>query len=195
MSASTPRLPSVTQMIWSLSICSDLRRIDEPPIIVAVAKLGLRQQTELGFIEDQDIDEIEQLAAEIAWRRRIEDRGGAGGAGALEEGDDGGQGNLELADRDVALRKCGRGDIGGAEQRVRAGNDDDGVVGIGDRDDRRSAMGFSGLPHEAEVDSLRGEKRLQLVAERILAEPADQRDLRAELGGRTAWLAPLPPGK
>ena len=81
------------------------------------------------------------------------------------------------------------------DQRIRAGNDDDGVVGIGDRDDRRSGMGFGGLPHEAQVDSLRGEERLQLIAERILAEPADQRDLRAEFGGRTAWLAPLPPGK
>ena len=41
------------------------RCLDEAGIIVAVAKFGLRQQAELGFIEDQDIDEIEQLARRI----------------------------------------------------------------------------------------------------------------------------------
>ena len=40
-----------------------------------------------------------------------------------------------------------------------------------------------GVLDEGEVDALRGEKRPQLLAERIRAQPADQRGRRAELRG------------
>ena len=171
------------------------RGLDEARGIVGVAKLGLRQQAEFGFVEDQDIDEIEQLGAEFDRGRRIEDRGRAGGAGAFEEGGDRGQRNLELADRDVALRKDSRGDVGGAHQRVGAGNDDNGVVGIGDGDDGRAGVGAGRFLHEAQVDPLCGEERLQLIAERILAEPADQRRRRAEFCGRHRLVGALAAGK
>ena len=46
-----------------------------------------------------------------------------------------------------------------------------------------------------EVDPLRGEERLQLVAERILAEPADQRRRRAEFGGGDRLVGALAAGK
>ncbi len=70
--------------------------LDEAVLVVAVMKLGRRQRAELGFIEDQDIDEIEQLTIEFKSGRRIEDGGRTRGAGALEEGNNSGQGNLEL---------------------------------------------------------------------------------------------------
>ena len=73
-------------------------------MIVGVAKVGLGQEAEFAFVENQNIDEIEQGAVEPDRRRRIEDRGRVGSTGALEEGVDGGNRNLELADRDVALR-------------------------------------------------------------------------------------------
>ena len=155
----------------------------------------LASKAEFGFVEDEDIDEIEQFALEFDRRRRIEDRGRAGGAGAVEEGGDRGQRNLELADGDVAFRQRSRADVGGVDQPVGAGNDDDGVVGIGDGDDRRSGVGLGRLPHEAQVDSLRREERLQLVAERILAEPADQRRRRAEFGGGDRLVGALAAGK
>ncbi len=164
-------------------------------MIVGVVKLGLRQQAELGFIEDQNIDEIEQFRGEFDRRRRIEDRRRAGRAGAFEEGGNSGQGNLELADRDIALRKRGRGDIGGINKRVGAGNDDNRVVGIGCRNEGRSGMGFGGFPHQAQVEPLCGEERLQVTAERILAEPADQRRRRAELCGRDRLVRALAAGK
>ena len=46
-----------------------------------------------------------------------------------------GQRDFELADRDVALGEDGGADIVGADQRIGAGHDDNGVVGIGDGDD------------------------------------------------------------
>ena len=52
--------------------------------------------------------------------------------GALEERRDRGQGNFELADGDVALGQRRGGDVGGVDQCIGAGDDDDGVVGIGD---------------------------------------------------------------
>ena len=96
------------------------RSVDDAAVIVTVAKLGLGQETEFAFIENENIDEVEQFVAELSGRRRIEDRRRAGRTGALEEGVDRGQGNLELADRDVALRKRRRGDVGGINQRIRA---------------------------------------------------------------------------
>ena len=105
------------------------------------------------------------------------------GTGALEEGANRGQRNLELADRDVAFRKRRRGDIGIADQRIGAGHHDNGVVGMGKGDDRRAGMGFVCFPHKAKVDALRSKERLQLIAERILADAADQRGRRAELDG------------
>ncbi len=75
------------------------------------------------------------------------------------------------------------------------GIDDNGVVGIGDGDDRRPGMGLSALPHQAEVDSLRGEKGLQRSAECIPGHPADQRHRRAELGGCDRLVCALAAGK
>ena len=37
------------------------RRLDEAGRLVAIGKLGVRKQAKLGFIEDQDVDEVEQL--------------------------------------------------------------------------------------------------------------------------------------
>ncbi len=56
-------------------------------------------------------------------------------------------------------------------------------------------MGFSRLPYEAEVDSLSPEKRLQLVAKSVPAEPADQRDLRAKFCGRHRLVRALAAGE
>ena len=182
-------------MIWSVAGLQRSRRFDEARVIVGVAKLGLGEKAEFGFIEDQDIDEIEHFSAECDRRRRIENRGRAGRTGALEKGADRGQRNFELADRDIAFRKRRRGDIGGADQRIGAGHDDDGVVGIGEGDDRRAGMGVGGFLHKREVDALRGEERLQLIAERILADPADQRGRRAELGGCDRLVGALAAGK
>ena len=148
ISASTPRLPSVTQMILSLPIGSERAASMKRAGSSLSLKLGFCQKAEFGLVEDQDIDEIEQLSAEVDRRRRIEDGGRAGRAGALEEGGDRGLRNFELADRDVALGEHRRGDIRRAHQRIGAGNDDDGVVGIGDGDDGRSGMGVRGVLHE-----------------------------------------------
>jgi hypothetical protein len=57
------------------------RHFDEARIIVGIVKFGPGQETELGFIEDQNIDEIEQLAVEFDRWRRIEDRVRASRAG------------------------------------------------------------------------------------------------------------------
>ena len=64
--------------------------------------------------------------------------------------------NFELADGDVAFGQHGRGDILGTDQRIGAGHDDDGVVGIGDGDDGRSGMDIRGVLDQREVDALRG---------------------------------------
>ena len=88
-----------------------------------------------------------------------------------------------------------RGDIGRAHQRIGAGNDDDGVVGVGGGDDGRSGMRPGRCLHEAQVDSLCAEERLQLVAERILAEPADQRRRCAEFCGGYRLVGALAAGK
>ena len=71
----------------------------------------------------------------------------------------------------------------GTDERIGAGYDHDGIVGIGDGDDGRPAMGPGGVLDEREIDALRGEKRAQLLPESIRADSADQRDRRAELGG------------
>ena len=52
-------------MILSVADLQRSSRFDEARGIVGVAKLGLRQQAEFGFIEDQNIDEVEQFAAEF----------------------------------------------------------------------------------------------------------------------------------
>ena len=41
------------------------RGLDEARVIVGVAKLGAGEQAELGFVEDEDVDEIEQFAPEV----------------------------------------------------------------------------------------------------------------------------------
>ena len=92
------------------------RSVKKLLVVVGIAKLAFGQQTELGFIEDQKIGEIEQSAAEFDGRRRIEDGGRAGGAGLLEEGRDRGQGNFELADRDIARRERSAGHVGGTQR-------------------------------------------------------------------------------
>jgi hypothetical protein len=116
-------------------------------------------------------------------------------ARAREEGADGGQRYLELADRDVAFGKQRGGDIGGADQRIRAGNDDDGVVGIGRRNHRRSGVGIRRVLHEAQVYLLCGEERSHFGAERVLANPADQRGWRAEPGRRDRLVRAFAAGK
>ena len=150
-------------------------------MVVGFAQLGPGEEAELAFIEDENIDEIEQFSVEFDRGRRIEDGCRSRRAGAFEEGANSGQGNLELADRDVALCKRGRTDIGGIDKRIRAGDDDDGVVGIGCCDDGRSGMGLDCFLHEAQVNSLSAKERPQLIAERIVAKPADQCRRRAEL--------------
>src|SRR5207248_10454496 len=67
----------------------------------------------------------EQLVFRFDRGRRVEDRRCAGRTGSPEEGADGGQRNLELADRHVALRESNRGDIGGTHQRIRAGRSEE----------------------------------------------------------------------
>ena len=55
----------VTQMIWSRLVCNDLAAAMNRSSPSAVVKLGPGQQAELGFIENQDIDEIEQTRGRI----------------------------------------------------------------------------------------------------------------------------------
>ena len=141
-----PRLPSVTQMIRSAPLRSDLAASRKRAVIVGVAKLALRQQTEFGFIEDQDIGEIEQWTPEFDGRRRIEDGRAPAARALFEKGGDRGQGNLELADRDIARDERCAGHVGGTHQRIGAGNDDNGVVGIGKRDDARFRCGRRMFP-------------------------------------------------
>jgi hypothetical protein len=98
----------------------------------------------------------------------------------VEEGGNRGQRNLELADRDVALRELSRCNIVGADQPVGAGHDNDRIVGIRKRDDRRARVRLGGLPHQTQVHALCGEKRSQLLSERVRTQEADQRGRSAE---------------
>ena len=56
-------------------------------------------------------------------------------------------------------------------------------------------MGVGGLPNKTEVNSLSGEERFQLIAESILAEPADQRGRCAELCGCDRLVRALTAGE
>ena len=106
-----------------------------------------------------------------------------------------GSGNLELADGDVALGEHGCGDILGVTSALAPGTTTMVLSASGDGDDGRSGMGSGGVRDEGEVDALRGQERLQLLAERIRAEPADQRGRCAELRGRDRLVGALAAGK
>ena len=106
----------------------------------------------------------------------------------LKERSDGGQRDLELADRDIAFGQHGRGDILWRHQRIGAGHDDDGVVGIGDGDDGRSGMGPGGVLDEGEVDALRGRETSSTAA-----RTHPRRAGRSALSVRRASRRP-PPG-
>ncbi|GCC49590.1 hypothetical protein chiPu_0033972, partial [Chiloscyllium punctatum] len=120
------------------------RRLGKAGGCVAVAQLSSREESKLGLVQDQDIDQIQQRLVGLFRRCRIEDRGGAGGAGALEECGDRRQRDLELADRDVTLHHGRHRDITSIDEPVGAWHDHDGVVGIGNGDDRRAGMRTSG---------------------------------------------------
>ena len=167
------------------------RGFDEARKVVALAKLGLGEKTKLAFIQDQDIGEVEQFALEFDRRRGIEDRGRAGRTGAAEEGGYGRQRNFELGDGDVALREHCRGDVDLIQQRIGAGNNHDGVVGVGDGNDGGPAVGIRGFAHEAEFHALGDEKLLQLLAERIPADPTDQRRRRPQFCRRDRLVGAL----
>ena len=171
------------------------RRFNEPGRVVRGLEFGVCEKPQLGLIQDQDIDKIEQLRAEHDRRCGIEDRGRTSRPRALEKCSDGGQRDLELADRDVALGQQGCGDILWRHQRIGAGHHHDGVVGTGDGDDGRSGMGSGGVLDEGEVDTLRGQKRPQLLSERIRAEPADQRCRCAQLRGGHRLVRAFAAGK
>jgi hypothetical protein len=100
-----------------------------------------------------------------------------------KEGADGGQWNLELADRHVAFRKQRHGHISRAHQSIRAGNDNNGVVGVGDGDDSRSGLRLRRILHERQIDTLCRQKCSQIAAERILADAPNQRRRGTQLRG------------
>ena len=70
-----------------------------------------------------------------------------------------------MADGNIALRQRDSRDVLSADQRITAGNDDDGVVRLRHRDDRGPGMRLGRLLHGAEVDALRAEESPQLRSE------------------------------
>ena len=182
-------------MISSDACLQASRRFDEAGRLVAIVKFGVREKPKLGLVEDQDVNELEQFRPAGDRRRWVEDGGRTGRARPFEEGADRRQRNFELADGDVALGQHRSGDILGTDQRVGAGNDHDGVVGIGDGDDRRSGMDIRGVLDEREVDALRPRNvRNCWPNASVPSRPISAVDAPS-FAAATAWLAPLPPGK
>ncbi|MGY4361813.1 hypothetical protein ACVW0J_008306 [Bradyrhizobium sp. i1.7.7] len=103
----------------------------------------------------------------------------AGATGALEEGGNRRQRNLELADGHIALRQRRIRDVIRTDQRIAAGDDDNGIVRFCDGDDGGAAMRV-GVADGAEIDALGAEECPELGPERILSEPPDQRGFHAE---------------
>ena len=101
-SATAPRLPSVTQMVWP-DRAELSRRIDEARGLVACREARSSRSKASSVSLSTRISTSRAVRLEGARRRRIEDRRRAGSAGATEERGDRRQRNLELADRDVAL--------------------------------------------------------------------------------------------
>ena len=114
------------------------RDFHDARIRIVRANLRADDCRELGLVENEDIDEVEQTTPERHRRRRIEDGHGAGRSRPGEESAGGRDGNLELTDRHVAFRQRRLGHVTVRQQGIGAGNDDDRVVSIRDGNDGRT---------------------------------------------------------
>ena len=114
--------------------------------------------------------------------REIQDGAGAGGARLLQDRLGRGDRRLELRHPDLVVARRLADHLLG-EVEIGAGGDGDGVVLLGDLDQRDAGGRSVDLAHAGAVDVVVGEEGAQAVGEGIVADRADHRRRHAETSG------------
>ena len=116
--------------------------------------------------------------------RGVEDRRRAGERGTRQRRGDGVERDLELRDGDVAALEGHALGVGGLEARVRAGYDDDRILGIRVDDDQRDAGRTARDDSDGRgVDVHLVEEADQIGGESVVADVAEHHGRRAARGG------------
>ena len=138
-------------MVWLVSCLQRTCQGNKPRIGIILVNLRAGDRSELGLVENEDVDEREQVTIEIDGWRRIEDRSGANGLGAGKERLDGRNGDFELAYQDIAFRQRRLHDIAIRQQGIGAGDDHYGVVAIGHGDHGRAGVSVRGVLEKLQI--------------------------------------------